>query len=235
MRGPATPVPPSLRGVSAPVIRQFELVEKVKAYNPNSDEALLNAAYVFGARAHAGQFRKSGEEYWNHPVEVADILTGLRLDDATIVTALLHDTVEDTGATLIELREMFGEDVADLVDGVTKLTKLQLSSTETEQAENLRKLFFAMSRDVRVLLVKLADRLHNMRTIDAMPPHKQEQKSRETMDIYAPLAGRMGMQKMREELEDLAFQVLDPESRLSIIARYDELRARTGDDATGSA
>jgi GTP pyrophosphokinase len=211
------------------VIRQFELVEMIKAYNPNSDEALLNAAYVFGARAHAGQFRKSGEEYWNHPVEVASILTRHRLDDATIVTALLHDTVEDTGATLIELREMFGDDIADLVDGVTKLTKLQLSSTETEQAENLRKLFFAMSRDVRVLLVKLADRLHNMRTITAMPPHKQEQKARETMDIYAPLAGRMGMQKMREELEDLAFKVLDPESRLSIIARYDELRARSGD------
>ncbi|MFT6885363.1 MAG: guanosine-3',5'-bis(diphosphate) 3'-pyrophosphohydrolase, partial [Paracoccaceae bacterium] len=211
------------------MIRQFELVEMIKAYNPNSDEALLNAAYVFGARAHAGQFRKSGEEYWNHPVEVASILTRHRLDDATIVTALLHDTVEDTGATLIELREMFGDDIADLVDGVTKLTKLQLSSTETEQAENLRKLFFAMSRDVRVLLVKLADRLHNMRTITAMPPHKQEQKARETMDIYAPLAGRMGMQKMREELEDLAFKVLDPESRLSIIARYDELRARSGD------
>ncbi|MGG7568375.1 RelA/SpoT family protein [Rhodovulum sp. DZ06] len=209
--------------------RQFELIEKVKAYNPGSDEGLLSAAYVFGMRSHAGQFRKSGEEYWVHPVAVADILTGLRLDDATIVTALLHDTVEDTGATLIELRELFGDEVAELVDGVTKLTKLQLSSTETEQAENLRKLFFAMSRDVRVLLVKLADRLHNMRTIGAMRPHKQEQKARETMEIYAPLAGRMGMQKMREELEDLSFTVLDPESREDIIARREELRARTGD------
>jgi guanosine-3',5'-bis(diphosphate) 3'-pyrophosphohydrolase len=214
------------------LIRQFELVDIIRAYNPKSDEALLNAAYVFGARAHAGQYRKSGEEYWNHPVEVANILSGHRLDDATIVTALLHDTVEDTGATLIELRELFGDEIADLVDGVTKLTKLQLSSAETEQAENLRKLFFAMSRDVRVLLVKLADRLHNMRTIQHMPPHKQEQKARETMEIYAPLAGRMGMQKMREELEDLSFQVLDPESRLNIIERYDDLRGRSGDVIT---
>jgi GTP pyrophosphokinase len=211
------------------VIRQFELVEKIRAYNPKSDEALLNAAYVFGAGAHAGQFRKSGEEYFNHPVEVANILSGHRLDDATIVTALLHDTVEDTGATLIEVRALFGDEIADLVDGVTKLTKLQLSSAETEQAENLRKLFFAMSRDVRVLLVKLADRLHNMRTIRHMRAEKQEQKARETMEIYAPLAGRMGMQKMRDELEDLSFEVLDPESRDNIIERYDDLRSRSGD------
>ncbi len=211
------------------MIRQFELVERVRAYNPNTDEALLNAAYVFGARAHSGQLRKSGEAYWNHPVEVANILAGLRLDDATIVTALLHDTVEDTPATHEELRELFGEEIAELVDGVTKLTKLQLGSAEAEQAENLRKLLLAMSKDVRVLLVKLADRLHNMRTIAHMPDHKQEQKARETMDIYAPLAGRMGMQGMREELEDLAFQVLNPDARTSIMRRFVKLKKQTGD------
>ncbi len=211
------------------MIRQFELVERVRAYNPNSDEELLNAAYVFGARVHAGQFRRSGEPYWNHPVEVASILAGLRLDDATIVTALLHDTVEDTPATHEELRELFGDEIAELVDGVTKLTKLQLSSAEAEQAENLRKLLLAMSKDVRVLLVKLADRLHNMRTIGHMPPAKQEQKARETMDIYAPLAGRMGMQGMREELEDLSFQVLNPDARTSIMRRFLKLKKQTGD------
>ncbi|TYO91619.1 RelA/SpoT family protein [Oceanicella actignis] len=211
------------------MIRPHELVERIRAYNPNTDEALLNAAYVFGARAHAGQFRKSGEPYWNHPVEVANILAELHLDDATIVTALLHDTVEDTPATHEELRELFGEEIAQLVDGVTKLTKLQLSSAEAEQAENLRKLLLAMSKDVRVLLVKLADRLHNMRTIAHMPPHKQEQKARETMEIYAPLAGRMGMQSMREELEDLAFRVLNPDARRSIMRRFVQLKKETGD------
>jgi GTP pyrophosphokinase len=162
-------------------------------------------------------------------VAVAAILTEQRLDDATIITALLHDTIEDTKASYEEVARRFGDEVAMLVDGVTKLTNLQLSSRETKQAENFRKLFMAMSKDLRVILVKLADRLHNMRTIRAMRPEKQSIKARETMDIYAPLAGRMGMQWMREELEDLAFKVLNPEGRQSIIRRFVTLQRETGD------
>lgn len=211
------------------MIRQFELVEMVRAYNPNADEALLNRAYVYGARAHATQKRASGEPYFGHPLEVAAILTKLKLDDATIVTALLHDTIEDTAATYAEITELFGEEIAELVDGVTKLNKLELASRETEQAENFRKLLIAMSRDVRVLLVKLADRTHNMRTLGHLRPDKRARIARETMDIFAPLAGRMGMQRMREELEDLAFEVLHAEARTSIIRRFLKLRKDTGD------
>jgi GTP pyrophosphokinase len=211
------------------VIRQFELVERVRAYNPNTDEALLNRAYVYGAKAHATQTRASGEPYFGHPLEVAAILTDLRLDDATIVTALLHDTLEDTTATRDEIARLFGDEIAQLVDGVTKLTRLELASKETAQAENFRKLVIAMSRDVRVLLVKLADRLHNMRTLDALRPDKRQRIARETMDIFAPLAGRMGMQRIREELEDLAFGVLNPEARVSIMRRFIKLRRETGD------
>ena len=206
-----------------------DLIAKVRAYNPKSSETLLREAYAFGKASHEGQFRHSGEPYFSHPVEVAMILADQQLDDATIVTALLHDTIEDTGASYGEVEKRFGHEIANLVDGVTKLTNLQLSSTETKQAENFRKLFIAMSRDLRVILVKLADRLHNMRTIRAMRPEKQVQKSRETMDIYAPLAGRMGMQWMREELEDLAFKVLNPEGRASILRRYIRLQKETGD------
>ncbi|RMH46273.1 MAG: bifunctional (p)ppGpp synthetase/guanosine-3',5'-bis(diphosphate) 3'-pyrophosphohydrolase [Alphaproteobacteria bacterium] len=212
------------------MIRLPDLIDLIKAYNPRSDEALIERAYVYGERAHAGQLRASGEPYFNHPVEVAAMLTELRLDDATIVTALLHDTVEDVaGCTTEEIAELFGPEIAHLVDGVTKLTKLQLSSHSSEQAENFRKLFLAMARDVRVLLVKLADRLHNMRTIRHLPPEKQERKARETMEIYAPLAGRMGMQGMREELEDLAFQVLNPDARKSILHRFAVLKRENGD------
>ena len=178
---------------------------------------------------HEGQFRHSGEPYFSHPVAVAAILTEQRLDDATIITALLHDTIEDTKASYSEVAENFGSEVAGLVDGVTKLTNLQLSSVETQQAENFRKLFMAMSKDLRVILVKLADRLHNMRTIKSMRAEKQVQKARETMDIYAPLAGRMGMQWMREELEDLSFRVLNPEGRQSIIRRFITLQRESGD------
>ncbi|MEM7545975.1 MAG: bifunctional (p)ppGpp synthetase/guanosine-3',5'-bis(diphosphate) 3'-pyrophosphohydrolase [Pseudomonadota bacterium] len=211
------------------MIRQFELVEMVRAYNPNADETLLNRAYVYGARAHATQTRASGEPYFGHPLEVAAILTELKLDDATIVTALLHDTIEDTDATYAEVADLFGEEIAELVNGVTKLNKLELASRETEQAENFRKLLLAMSRDVRVLLVKLADRTHNMRTIGALRPEKRARIARETMDIFAPLAGRMGMQRMREELEDLSFEVLNPEARTSIMRRFLKLRKETGD------
>jgi GTP diphosphokinase / guanosine-3',5'-bis(diphosphate) 3'-diphosphatase len=178
---------------------------------------------------HDGQLRRSGEPYFSHPVAVAAILTEQRLDDATIVTALLHDTIEDTKSTWIEIVRLFGDEIAELVDGVTKLTNLQLSSSEAKQAENFRKLLIAMSRDLRVILVKLADRLHNMRTIRSMNPEKQAQKARETMEIYAPLAGRMGMQWMREELEDLAFRVLNPDARNSIIRRFITLQRETGD------
>ncbi len=206
-----------------------DLVDLVRNYNPKTNEAQLRSAYDFGGQMHEGQFRHSGEPYFTHPVAVAAILTEQQLDDATIITALLHDTIEDTKASYAVVSEKFGEEVAKLVDGVTKLTNLQLSSLETKQAENFRKLFMAMSKDMRVILVKLADRLHNMRTIKSMRPEKQVQKARETMDIFAPLAGRMGMQWMREELEDLAFKVLNPEARASIMRRFITLQRETGD------
>ncbi|MEO1638446.1 MAG: bifunctional (p)ppGpp synthetase/guanosine-3',5'-bis(diphosphate) 3'-pyrophosphohydrolase [Pseudomonadota bacterium] len=206
-----------------------DLIALVRTYNPNTHETRLREAFDFGAAMHEGQFRHSGEPYFTHPVAVANILAGQQMDDATIITALLHDTIEDTKASFAEVEEKFGREIAELVDGVTKLTNLQLSSTETKQAENFRKLFMATSRDLRVTLVKLADRLHNMRTIKSMRPEKQAQKARETMDIYAPLAGRMGMQWMREELEDLAFRVLNSEGRNSIIRRFITLQREAGD------
>jgi len=206
-----------------------DLVTLVRGFNPKANEKLIRAAYAYGERMHEGQFRHSGEPYFTHPVAVAAILAEQQLDDKTIITALLHDTIEDTPASYAEVQELFGSDVAELVDGVTKLTNLQLNSNETKQAENFRKLFMAMSKDLRVILVKLADRLHNMRTIKAMRPEKQAQKARETMDIFAPLAGRMGMQWMREELEDLAFRVLNPDARSSIMRRFIMLQKETGD------
>jgi GTP pyrophosphokinase/guanosine-3',5'-bis(diphosphate) 3'-pyrophosphohydrolase len=205
------------------------LIALVRNYNPRTNEDLIRRAYDYGLNMHEGQFRQSGERYFTHPVAVAAILTEQRLDDATIVTALLHDTIEDTKSTYSEVTRLFGSEVAELVDGVTKLTNLQLSSTQSKQAENFRKLFMAMSKDLRVILVKLADRLHNMRTIKSMKPEKQAQKARETMEIFAPLAGRMGMQWMREELEDLAFRVLNPDARNSIIRRFITLQRETGD------
>ena len=206
-----------------------DLIALVRNYNPRSNSTLIRDAYEYGMRMHEGQFRHSGEPYFTHPVAVGAILTEMRLDDATIVTALLHDTIEDTRASYSEVQQLFGKEVADLVDGVTKLTNLQLSGAQSKQAENFRKLFMAMSRDLRVILVKLADRLHNMRTIKSMRPDKQAQKARETMDIFAPLAGRMGMQWMREELEDLAFKVINPEARNSIIRRFVSLQKESGD------
>ena len=211
------------------MISADDLIALVRNYNPKTNAERITQAYEFGKLMHEGQFRHSGEPYFSHPVAVAAILTEQRLDDATIITALLHDTIEDTKANYGKVAELFGDEVAMLVDGVTKLTNLQLSSRETKQAENFRKLFMAMSKDLRVILVKLADRLHNMRTIKAMRPEKQIVKARETMDIYAPLAGRMGMQWMREELEDLAFRVLNPEGRQSIIRRFITLQRETGD------
>ncbi|QUS36518.1 RelA/SpoT family protein [Falsirhodobacter algicola] len=206
-----------------------DLIALVRNYNPRTDVGLISRAFAYGARMHDGQFRHSGEPYFTHPVAVAAILTEQQLDDATIVTALLHDTIEDTKSTYTEVERLFSTEIAELVDGVTKLTNLELSSAQSKQADNFRKLFMAMSRDLRVILVKLADRLHNMRTIKSMRPEKQAQKARETMEIYAPLAGRMGMQWMREELEDLAFRVLNPEARNSIIRRFITLQRETGD------
>ncbi|WP_136685200.1 RelA/SpoT family protein [Falsirhodobacter xinxiangensis] len=206
-----------------------DLIALVRNYNPKTNADLIRRAYAYGMKMHDGQFRQSGEPYFTHPVAVAAILTEQRLDDATIVTALLHDTIEDTKSTYAEIERLFGVNIAELVDGVTKLTNLELSSAQSKQADNFRKLFMAMSKDLRVILVKLADRLHNMRTIKSMRPEKQAQKARETMEIFAPLAGRMGMQWMREELEDLAFRVLNPEARNSIIRRFITLQRETGD------
>ena len=206
-----------------------DLIALVRNYNPRTDAELIRRAYDYGLRMHEGQFRHSGEAYFSHPVAVSAILTEQRLDDATIITALLHDTIEDTRSTYSEITSLFGDEIAELVDGVTKLTNLQLGSSATKQAENFRKLFMAMSKDLRVILVKLADRLHNMRTIRSMRVDKQAQKAHETMEIFAPLAGRMGMQWMREELEDLSFKVLNPEARTSIIRRFVTLQKETGD------
>jgi guanosine-3',5'-bis(diphosphate) 3'-pyrophosphohydrolase len=211
-------------------MRQFELVERVKAYDPNADEDALNRAYVFSMKAHGAQLRASGDPYFSHPVEVAGILSGMKLDGASIITGLLHDTVEDTLATLSEIEKLFGAEIARLVDGVTKLSRLELQSDQTKQAENFRKLVLAMSEDIRVLLVKLADRLHNMRTLRFVKdPDKRRRVARETMEIYAPLAERIGMHEMQDELEDLAFGELYPDARESIRARLAFLRDRGGD------
>ena len=209
------------------MIRQYELVERVKAYDPKADEDGLNRAYVFAMKAHGSQKRASGDPYFSHPIEVAGILTGIKLDWATIVTALLHDTVEDTGATIAEIEETFGGEIARLVDGVTKLTRLELQSDQTQQAENFRKLLLAMSDDIRVLLVKLADRLHNMRTLEFVrDPEKRRRIARETMEIYAPLAARIGMHDFKDELANLAFAELNPDARDSVMARLEFLRAQ---------
>lgn len=215
------PVPVS-KGPHRAMMRQYELVERVARYNPNVDEALLNRAYVYAMRAHGSQTRASGDPYFSHPLEVAGILTDLKLDDATVAVALLHDTIEDTDATREEIDRLFGDEIGKLVDGLTKLKKLDFITSEAKQGENLRKLFLAISDDVRVLLVKLADRLHNMRTLGAMRLDKRRRIARETMEIYAPLAGRIGMQSMREELEDIAFEILDPENRTMVMERLAE-------------
>jgi GTP diphosphokinase / guanosine-3',5'-bis(diphosphate) 3'-diphosphatase len=211
------------------MMRQYELVEKVARYDPQADEDLLNRAYVYAMKAHGTQTRASGEAYFNHPLEVAAILTDMKLDSATIAAALLHDTVEDTEATQQEIADKFGFEIASLVDGLTKIAKLDMVTKEATQAENLRKLLLAMSRDVRVLLVKLADRLHNMRTLHHVKPEKRQRIAQETMEIYAPLAGRMGMQLVREEMEDIAFGVLNPEASKLILDRLARLRQESGD------
>src|SRR5215218_6489948 len=206
-----------------PIMRQYDLIERVKTYNPNANEDLLNRAYVYAMKAHGTQTRASGDPYFSHPLEVAAILTNLKLDDSTIVAALLHDTIEDTETTRAEIDRLFGSDIGALVDGLTKLKKLDLVSKQAAQAENLRKLLLAIASDVRVLLVKLADRLHNMRTLGFMASEPRRRIAQETIDIYAPLAGRMGMQQMRDELEDLAFRELNPEGYEVTIQRLSAL------------
>ncbi len=201
------------------MMRQYELVERVSRYNPAADERLLNKAYVYAMQKHGSQTRASGDPYFSHPLEVAAILTDLHLDDATIAVALLHDTIEDTDATRQEIDEVFGEEIGGLVDGLTKIGRLDLVTKRAKQAENFRKLLLAISEDVRVLLVKLADRLHNMRTLDHVPEHKRRRIAEETMEIYAPLAGRMGIQDMRDELEDLAFRYVHSEAHETITTR----------------
>jgi hypothetical protein len=210
------------------MMRQYELVDRVRKYNPHADEDLLNRAYVYAMKAHGAQKRASGDPFFSHPLEVAAILTDLKLDEATIVAAVLHDVIEDTASTREEIDALFGKEIGSLVDGLTKLKKLDLVSKRAQQAENFRKLLLAIADDARVLLVKLADRLHNMRTLKYMPPDKRMRIAEETLDIYGPLAGRMGMQGLRDELDDLAFRQLMPEAHAMIVARLQELKIRNG-------
>ena len=207
------------------MLRQYELVEIVKSYDPDADEDALNRAYVFAMKKHGAQLRASGDPYYSHPVEVAGILTKFKLDSASIIAGLLHDTVEDTDTTVEEIRSLFGDQVAQLVDGLTKLAMIELKSKNDKQAENFRKLLLAMSEDIRVLLIKLADRLHNMRTLHFLQkPEKRARIARETLDIYAPLAERIGMQEVKSELEEIAFAELNKEAHDSIVARLNFLR-----------
>jgi GTP diphosphokinase / guanosine-3',5'-bis(diphosphate) 3'-diphosphatase len=210
------------------MMRQYELVERVQKYDPTADEALLNRAYVYAMRAHGAQKRASGAPYFSHPLEVAAILTELKLDDATIVTALLHDVIEDTDTTRAEIDQLFGSEIGALVDGLTKIKRLDLVTKKAQQAENFRKLLIAISSDIRVLLVKLADRLHNMRTLEHMKPDSRQRVSEETLEIYAPLAGRMGMQALRDELEEHAFRWLNPDAYQTVTEKLEELRAKNG-------
>ncbi|MEQ8825176.1 MAG: bifunctional (p)ppGpp synthetase/guanosine-3',5'-bis(diphosphate) 3'-pyrophosphohydrolase [Filomicrobium sp.] len=208
------------------MMRQYELVERVLSYDPQANEALLNRAYVYAMKAHKHQERANGDPYFSHPLEVAAILTKLKLDDATIVTALLHDVIEDTDATRAEIDQLFGKEIGALVDGLTKIKRLDLVSKRAEQAENFRKLLIAISSDIRVLLVKLADRLHNMRTVEHKREASRKRTCQETLDIYAPLAGRMGMQAIRDEFEDHAFRWLHPEAYETVTAKLDQLRSK---------
>ena len=211
------------------MLRQYELVDRVLDYDPDADEALLNRAYVFSMQAHGSQKRASGDPYFSHPIEVAGILTDLHLDDETIATAILHDTIEDTVATPEEIARLFGPSVARLVDGVTKLSKIEAQTENERAAENLRKFLLAMSDDIRVLLVKLADRLHNMRTLHHIAkPEKRRRIAKETMDIYAPLAERIGMYEFMREMQTLAFQQLEPEASESINRRLEQLKDGDG-------
>ncbi len=205
------------------------LITEMKTYNPETDSGLITRAVEYAKKMHEGQTRASGEEYYTHPVEVAGILAEMKMDSTTIVTAILHDTLEDTKATYADLEKQFGGEVAQLVNGVSKLTKIESQTVEGKQAENFRKLVLAMSEDIRVLLVKLADRLHNMRTLHHFPnPEKRRRIARETIEIYAPLAERIGIHKVKEELEDLSFAYINTEARESLTNRLSFLRQEGG-------
>ena len=209
------------------MISCHELIAKIRPYHPNLDEHLIQKAYILSKTAHGNQKRHSGDPYFTHPLAVAEILVDLKLDQESIITGLLHDVVEDTDIGLDEIEKDFGEGVARLVDGVTKLGKINAVSPNENTAESFRKLTLAMSQDIRVLLVKLADRLHNMRTLIYMPTlAKRLKKARESLDIYAPLAGRIGLNKIKDEIQELAFEIIDPKSRNDIIARLGELREK---------
>ena len=207
------------------MLKSDDLINKVKSYNKFLNPETLNKAYNFAVKAHENQKRYSGDPYVIHPVAVANILTDLKLDSATIATGLLHDTIEDTFATYQTIKQEFGEEVADLVEGVTKISELENQAKTNSKAENFRKLILATSKDIRVLLVKIADRLHNMRTIKAIDKiEKRERIAKETMEIYSPLADRMGMNRIRDELEDLSFEVLNPSARKLIKDRLDTIK-----------
>src|SRR5499426_2567160 len=206
------------------MIRFETLLEKVRSYSPDVDLELLRKAYVFSALEHKGQVRHSGEPYLVHPLEVADLLADMKLDVVAIAAGLLHDIVEDTQTPIERIRELFGVDVAHVVEGVTKLGSIQFSSSEERQAENFRKMLLAMVDDIRVILVKLADRLHNMRTLSHLPDDKRVKIAQETRDIYAPIANRLGMSKVKNELEELAFRYLEPQTYETLRAKVDAKR-----------
>ena len=209
--------------------RVEDIVEALQEYHPEPNIESIQKAYLYSAKVHAGQTRKSGEPYLVHPIEVAYLLTRLRLDEASVVTGLLHDTVEDTLATLGDIEQTFGPEVANLVDGVTKLSQIRFDTDEHKQAENFRKMLVAMAKDIRVILVKLADRLHNMRTLGHLPAAKQRRIAQETLDIYAPLANRIGVNWVKSELEDLAFRYLQPTAFADLSARLTDLGQRRDD------
>ncbi len=212
------------------MISAAELIAKIKIYHPNLNESLIQKAYIFAKSGHGNQKRHSGDPYFSHPLAVAEILSELKMDEASIVTALLHDLVEDTEVTLEEVEEKFGEQIAKLVDGVTKLKKIESIPTSERVAENFRKLTLAMSQDIRVLLIKLADRLHNMRTLYYVPSkEKKIKKAKESLDIYAPLAARIGLNKIKDEIQELAFEIIDPETRNFIIERLNEMQEKKKD------
>ena len=194
------------------MFRFNDIAEQVESYNASADLGLLEKAYVFSAKVHQGQIRRSGEPYLIHPLEVAGILTKMKLDVATVATGLLHDTIEDTLTTLDEVKEHFGEEIAHLVDGVTKISQISFQTREEQQAENFRKMILAMVKDIKVILIKLADRLHNMRTLHFLDPQKQREIAQETLEIYAPIANRLGIDWIKTELEELAFRYLEPQA-----------------------
>jgi guanosine-3',5'-bis(diphosphate) 3'-pyrophosphohydrolase len=208
------------------MLRITDILDKTQDYLSPEEQERIEKAYIFSATVHQGQVRLSGEPYMTHPMEVAGILSDMKLDAAAIISGLLHDTVEDTLATIGQIREEFGKDVAFLVEGLTKISKITFGSQEERQAENFRKMMLAMSSDIRILLVRLADRIHNMRTLDFQPPNRQQYIAKETIELYAPLANRLGINWMKVELEDLSFQYLHSESYLELARRVAQSREK---------